>query len=175
MILRAISQKTSVNSRGVDEHTRLRGCLNDVNVLMLTVHNDDGAAISCPINFLEMDASGALWCFSGRPAFAQHCAAALTFTDAAYATHVSLTGLCEIDSERTHGDRFKSARSTSALSEHSHSPHRAVLRFLPETAEYSDASRKRLRKGYPATLSLPAARPVVHDLRRFNRSVRQVA
>ena len=174
-MLRAINQQVRVNSRSVDEHTRLRVCLNDVNVLMLIVHNDDGAAISCPINFLEMDASGALWCFSGRPAFAQHCAATLTFTDAAYATHVSLTGLCEIDPDRTHGDRLKSARPTSALFERSHLPHRAVLRFVPETAEYSDASRKRLRKGNPAISSLPAARPVIHDLRRFNQSVRQVA
>ena len=164
-----------VNSRSVDEHTRLRGCLNHVHVLMLIVHNDDGAAISCPINFLEMDASGALWCFCGRPAFAQHCVATLTFTDAAYATHVSLTGLCEIDPERTHGDRLKSARPTSALSEHSHSPHRAILRFVPETAEYSDALGTRLPTGNPVRLSFSAARPVVHDLRRFNRSARQVA
>lgn len=164
-----------MSSRSVAEHARLSTCLDDVNVLMLIYHNDDGAAISRPINFLEMDASGALWCFSGRPAFAQQCAVTLTFTDSAYATHVSLTGLCEIHPEHTHGDRLKSAHSISALFEHSHSPNRAVLRFVPETAEYSDASGARLPTGNPAILSFPAARPAVRDLRRFNRSVRQVA
>ena len=164
-----------MNSRSVSEHTRLSTCLDDVNVLMLMYHNDDGAAISRPINFLEMDAGGALWCFSGRPAFAQHCAATLTFTDSAYATHVSLTGLCEIHPEHTHGDRLKSTHSTSALFEHSHAPNQTVLRFVPETAEYSDALGTRLPTGNPAILSFPAARPVVHDLPRFNRPVRQVA
>lgn len=143
MLRRSYDQDLRMKKRNGGERTRLRACLDDVDVVMLTDFNDDGAAISRPITFLEMDASGALWCFSGRPVAAQHCVAKLTFTDSAHATHVSLTGSCEIDPDRSHGDRLKSARAMNTLFELPQSPIRAVLRFVPETAEYSDPPRMR--------------------------------
>lgn len=93
---RSINQDVRANTQSTGEYMRLRACLDDVNVVMLIEHNDDDAAISRPITFLEMDAGGALWCFSGRPTGAQPYVTKLTFTDSAHATHVSLTGICRV-------------------------------------------------------------------------------
>ncbi len=173
-MLRSVDQDLRTINRSAGIHTRLRACLDDVNVVMLMNHNDDGAAISRPITLLEMDPSGALWCFSGRPAIAQHCVAKLTFTDAAHATHVSLTGLCESDPDYSHCDRWKSARLTTAY-EQAYSSSRTLLRFVPETVEYCDASQRRLPTSPPATVFILDEMPVAYDLRRLGRSVREVA
>ena len=124
---------------------RLGELISDMPVAMLTSVGDDGSLVSCPMEALEMDREGALWFFIDlRSDFVERLRAVnLSFTDDARATYVSLSGRGEIDKHPIRIERLWTMFDRASFPEGPASRHLALLKVVPEKAEYWDAPNSR--------------------------------
>jgi general stress protein 26 len=124
---------------------RLGELIADMRMAMLTSAGDDGALVSCPMEALEMDGEGALWFFTDlRSDLAERLRAVnLSFADEARGTYVSLSGRGEIAKDSVRIDRLWKLRDRAAFPEGPRSRHLALLKVVPEKAEFWDAPNSR--------------------------------
>lgn len=124
---------------------RLGELIADMPVAMLTSVGDDGSLVSCPMEALEMDRDGALWFFTDlRLDFVERLRAVnLSFADDARATYVSLSGRGEIDKHPIRIERLWTMFDRAGFPEGPESRHLALLKVVPEKAEYWDAPNSR--------------------------------
>ncbi len=110
--------KTSIQASA--ELTHVSKLIDDIPIAMLTTVEADGALASRPMAALEMDAQGVFWFFTDlRSSKVEHLRVVnLSFTDAARAIYVSLSGRGEIDVDRGRIQRLWTAfaRSHAGLS-----------------------------------------------------------
>ncbi len=136
--------------------------IEDIPFAMLATIEADGALASRPMTALEMDASGALWFFTDlRSSKVEHLRVAnLSFTDAAHGTYVSLSGRGEIDTDR---ERIKSLWTAFAkpwFPDGPDSPNLALLKFIPDAADYWDAPNSKMVRAFGVLASIVAGKPV---------------
>ncbi len=124
---------------------RLGELIADMPVAMLTSTGDDGALVSCPMEALEMDGDGALWFFIDlRSDLGERMRAInLSFVDDARGTYVSLSGRGEIAKDAQRVERLWSMFDCASFSDGPDSRHLALLKVVPEKAEYWDAPNSR--------------------------------
>jgi len=120
---------------------RLGALIEAMPVAMLTSTGDDGALVSCPMEALEMDSDGALWFFTDlRSDLAERLRAVnLSFVDDSRATYVSLSGRGEIAKDPARVERLWSMFDRAAFPDGPASRHLALLKVVPDKAEYWDA------------------------------------
>jgi len=124
---------------------RLGELIADMPVAMLTSVGDDGALVSCPMEALEMDAEGALWFFTDlRSDLAERLRVVnLSFVDDPRATYVSISGRGEIAKDPVRIERLWTLLDRADFPDGPGSRHLALLKVVPEKAEYWDAPNSR--------------------------------
>lgn len=152
--------KTETQTRPDLAH--LARLIDGIPVAMLTTIEADGALASCPMWTLEMDASGALWFFTdlrsgkiGRLRMAN-----LSYGDASRGTWVSLSGHGEIVIERSHIQRLWSAMAKPWFPDGPDSPELALLKFVPDAAEYWDAPSSKMVRTFGLLAAVVTGKPV---------------
>jgi general stress protein 26 len=137
-------------------------------VAMLTHLENDGAMVSRPMSPLEMDGSGAFWFLTARRTVESQDLSVLnlSFTDAAHAVYVSLSGRGEVSLDTAQIKRLWSPFARPWFPDGPESENVALLKFIPETAEYWDAPHSKMVRLFAMAASIAARRPIglgVHD------------
>lgn len=142
--------------------SHLAKLIEDIPIAMLATVEADGSLASRPMAALEMDASGALWFFTDlRSSKVEHLRVAnLGFTDGAKGTYVSLSGRGEIDTDRARMARLWTPLAKPWFPDGPESPNLALLRFVPDLADYWDAPNSRMVRAFSVIASMVAGKPV---------------
>lgn len=133
----------------------------DIPVAMLTNIQADGDLASRPMVPLEMDADGALWFFTDlRSAAVEHLRVVnVGFSDIAAGTYLSLSGRGEIDVDPGRIRRLWTDRARPWFPDGTESGTLALLKFVPDTADYWDAPKGRMQRAFGAMAAALAGRP----------------
>jgi general stress protein 26 len=144
------------------ELTHIAGLIEDIPFAMLATVEADGALASRPMAALQMDASGALWFFTDlRSSKVERLGAVnLSFTDASTGTYVSLSGRGEIDTDRSHIERLWTAFAKPWFPDGPGSPNLALLKFVPDAADYWDAPNSKMVRAFGVIASMVAGKPI---------------
>jgi len=136
--------------------------IGGIPIAMLATVEADGALASRPMAALEMDTSGALWFFTDvRSAKVEHLRHAnLSFTDMGHGTYVSLSGRGEISTDRASIERLWTAFAKPWFPDGPGSPNLALLKFVPDTADYWDAPNSKMVRAFGAIASMVAGKPI---------------
>lgn len=150
-----------IESQHSAERAQLARLIEPMAVAMMTHVDDDGALLSEPMAPLEMDSDGALWFFTDlRSARVEHLRAVnLSFTDPERATYVSLSGRGEVHAERAHIQRLWTPPARAWFPDGPASTNLALLKFVPESAEYWDTPESRMVRLFAMAASALFARP----------------
>ena len=136
--------------------------IENMSVAMLTSLDANGALVSRPMAPLEMDANGALWFFTDRHStkVEQLRVVNLSFMDPARATYVSLSGRGAIETDRACIERLWTPFARPWFPDGPASSNLALLKFVPEAAEYWDAPSSRMVRMFALAASVVAGKPV---------------
>jgi general stress protein 26 len=136
--------------------------IDGLSIAMLTTVEADGALASRPMAVLEMDASGALWFFTSlKSSKVDHLGAVnLSFTDVSNGTYVSLSGRGEIDSDPGRIARLWTAFAKPWFPDGPDSPDLALLKFIPDAADYWDAPNSTMVRAFGVMASIVAGKPI---------------
>jgi general stress protein 26 len=149
--------------------SRVCGLIENIPAAMLTNVTEDGTLVSRPMSPIEIDSSGALWFFIDlRHAKLEHLGAAnLGFADPEHATFVSLSGRGQIHVDRARIAHLWTARMRPWFPDGPDSEHLALLKFVPDSAEYWDAPHSRMMRMFALAASVIAGKPIAmgeHDV-----------
>ena len=113
---------------------------------MLSTLDSNGAVISRPMLPLWLDSDFALWFFTNLRSekVKQRDAINLSFIDSTRATYVSLSGYGEIHTERAFINRLWTPFAKPWFPDGPESNHLALLKFVPEVADYWDSSHSKM-------------------------------
>lgn len=144
------------------ERTHLCQLIQHMTVTMLTTVDDIGKLISRPMSPLLLDSSGALWFFTDLRSskVKQIDAINLNFIDSTRATYVSLSGSGEIITERSYLDRLWTPFAKPWFPEGPDSNNLALLKFVPDVAEYWDSSHCKMVRMLALAASAVAGKPI---------------
>jgi len=144
------------------ELARLGELIADMPVAMLTSASDDDTLVSCPMEALEMDGEGALWFFTDlRSDLAERVRVVnLSFVDDAHGTYVSLSGRGEIAKDAARIERLWSMFDRASFPDGRGSRHLALLKVIPEKAEYWDAPNSRTVRVLALAASVVSGTPI---------------
>lgn len=136
--------------------------IDDIPIAMLATVEADGTLASRPMTALEMDANGALWFFTDlRSSKVEHLRVAnLSFSDRPHGTYVSLSGRGEIDTDRARIERLWTSFALPWFPDGPDSPNLALLKFIPDTADYWDAPNSRMVRTLGVIAAIVAKRPL---------------
>lgn len=136
--------------------------IEGIPVAMLTTVESDGALVSRPMATLEMDGQGALWFFTDlRSSKIEHLRVVnLSFTDTAHGNYVSLSGRGEIDTDSGRIHRLWTTFAKPWFPEGPDSPNLAMLKFVPDTADYWDGPSSKMIRAFGMIASVVAGKPV---------------
>lgn len=155
------------------ERVHLAELIAPMSVAMLTTVDASGALQSRPMAPLALDGQGALWFFTDlRSAKADQLQRAnLCFVDPANASYVSLSGRGELSTDRAHIETLWTAFARPWFPDGPESTNLALLKFVPDTAEYWDAPHNRMVRMLAVAASVVAGAPIalgehatLHDL-----------
>lgn len=126
--------------------TRVYQLIQNMSIIMLTTMDAHGMLISRPMMPLMLDRDGALWFFIDlRSAKAKQLDAInFNFLNPANATYVSLSGNGEIITERSFINRLWTPLVTPWFPDGPESSQLALLKFMPDVAEYWDSSQRKM-------------------------------
>jgi general stress protein 26 len=144
------------------ELTHLAKLIEDIPIAMLTTLDTDGALASRPMSALEMDAQGALWFFTDvNSAKVDRLGAVnLSFVDGGKSAFVSLAGRGELNTDRIRIRGLWNAFAKPWFPEGPESPNLALLKFIPDTADYWDGPSSKMVRAFGLVASLIAGKPV---------------
>ena len=136
--------------------------IGDIPISMLSNVQADGALVSRPMAPLEMDADGALWFFTDlRSEKVEHLRVVnLSFADTARGTYVSLSGRGEIDTDRGRIQRLWTPLSQPWFPQGPESTDLALLKFVPDAADYWHGPESRMVRAFGVLASVVAGRPI---------------
>lgn len=144
------------------ELTHVAKLIEDMPIAMLTTLQADGALASRPMSALEMDAQGALWFFTDvHSSKVDHLRAVnLSFVDRDQGAYVSLSGHGEIDTDRGHIQSLWSVLAKPWFPDGPDSSNLALLKFVPDSADYWDGPSSKMVRAFGLVASLIAGKPV---------------
>lgn len=136
--------------------------VDGIKVVMMTTLDPQGALVSRPMSPIEMDAKGAIWFFSDlRSEKVEHLRVVnVAFSDEGNATYVSISGRGEIHAERAHIEKLWTPFARPWFPDGPESPNLALLKFVPETAEYWDAPNSKMVRTLAMAASIAASKPI---------------
>jgi general stress protein 26 len=136
----------NIEPQGSDELIQLGRLIEHTPVAMLTTIDGDGALVSRPMTPLRMDENGALWLFTdARSAkINQLRAVNLSFADTQQGTYVSISGRGEMYADHGHVEHLWTQFATSWFPDGPDSEHLALLKIVPDAADYWDAPQSRM-------------------------------
>ena len=141
---------------------RVCSLIGDMSVAMLTTKETDDALVSRPMAPLEMDADGALWFFTdSRSTKVDRLREVnLSFCDPNRSTYVSIAGRAEVHTERGRIEALWTAFARPWFPDGPESPNLALLKVVPESAEYWDAPNSRMVRMFALAASVVAGKPI---------------
>ena len=144
------------------ELTHVAQLIENIPIAMLTTSDDDGALASRPMTALEMDAQGALWFFTDvRSSKVDHLRAVnLSFTDKDQGAYVSLSGHGEINTDRARIQSLWTVFAKPWFPEGPDSSNLALLKFVPNKADYWDGPSSKMVRAFGLIASIIAGKPV---------------
>lgn len=144
------------------EFARLRELIQDLPVAMMTHVDSDGSLVSRPMSPLEFDRNGALWFYIDlRHAKVEHMGVAnLSFADSARATYVSMSGRGQIQVDRARIAQLWTPLARPWFPDGPDSEHLALLKFIPDAAEYWDAPKSSMVRMVALAASVIAGKPI---------------
>lgn len=133
-----------------------------IDIVMMTTLSADDALVSRPMSPIEMDASGAMWFFTDlRSEKIEHLRVVnVAFSDEDNATYVSISGRGEIHAEEAHIKKLWTPFARPWFPDGPESTNIALLKFVPETAEYWDAPSSRMVRMFAMAASIVASKPI---------------
>ena len=142
--------------------TQLSKLIEEIPVAMLTNLDDGGTLVSRPMSPLEMDVNGALWFFTDVHSSKVHQLRNinLSFAAPARASYVSLSGHGELEADPAHIKQLWSPFVKPWFPDGPNSPDLALLKFVPDTAEYWDAPHSKMVRMAAMAASVVAGKPV---------------
>ena len=145
-----------------DALTHVAKLIEDMPIAMLTTTDADGALASRPMSTLEMDAQGALWFFTDlHSSKVDHLRAVnLSFVDRDRSAYVSLSGHGEIDTDRGRIQSLWSVMAKPWFPDGPESSNLALLKFVPDSADYWDGPSSKMVRAFGLVASLIAGKPV---------------
>ena len=144
------------------ELTHVAKLIEGMPIAMLTTLEADGTLASRPMSALEMDAQGALWFFTDLHSSKLHHLQAvnLSFVNRDQGAYVSLSGHGEINTDRGRIKSLWSALAKPWFPEGPESSNLALLKFVPESADYWDGPSSKMVRAFGLVASLIAGKPV---------------
>ena len=142
--------------------TQLAKLIEEIPVAMFTNLDGEGTLVSRPMSPLEMDVNGALWFFTDVHSSKTEKLhkVNLSFADTARASYVSLSGHGELDTDQAHIRQLWSPFAKPWFPDGPDSPDLALLKFVPDTAEYWDAPHSKMVRMAAMAASVVAGKPV---------------
>lgn len=142
--------------------THVASLIKAIPVAMLTTLSSDGTLDSRPMAPLSMDGAGALWFFTDlRAAKLQHLQALnLAFSDPDRGTYVLLSGQGEVSTDRIRIQQLWTAAAKPWFPEGPTSANLALLKIMPDAADYWDAPHSTMVRAVGMLASVVAGRPV---------------
>ena len=133
-----------------------------INIVMMTTLDADGALSSRPMSPVQMDEKGAIWFFTDlRSEKIEHLRVVnVAFSDEGNATYVSISGRGEIHAERAHIEKLWTPFLRPWFPDGPDSTNLALLKFVPETAEYWDAPNSKMVRMFAMAASIVASKPI---------------
>ena len=142
--------------------TLISQLIEDIPVAMFTNQDSEGRLVSRPMSPLEMDVNGAIWFFtdvnSGK--VDQLDQVNLSFSDVARSSYVSLSGNMQLEKDRAHIAQLWTALMKPWFPEGPNSDNLAMLKFVPDAAEYWDAPHSKMVRMAAMAASVVAGKPV---------------
>lgn len=144
------------------ELTQLCKLIENIPVGMLTSLDTSGALVSRPMSTLEMDVNGAFWFFTDVRSSKVDALRVLnlSFADSAHASYISLSGHGELNTDRIHIEQLWTPFAKPWFPEGPESPTLALLKFVPDTAEYWDAPHSKMVRMAAMAASVVAGKPL---------------
>jgi len=154
-----------IASQNSPELIQLGKLIENISVAMLTSLDNEGKLLSRPMSPLEMDRQGALWFFTALAADkADHLHTLnLSFTDPQHGIYVSLSGHGELQTDIEHIRRLWSPLARPWFPDGPDAGNLALLKFVPDSAEYWDAPHGKMLRMFAMVASIAASRPVDMD------------
>ena len=142
--------------------TQLGKLIEHIPVAMLTIQDSEGRLVSRPMSPLEMDVNGTLWFFTdvNSSKVEQLRKVNLSFADPARASYVSLAGHGQLEIDPAHIQQLWSPFMKPWFPEGPDSANLALLKFVPESAEYWDAPHSKMVRMAAMAASVVAGKPV---------------
>jgi general stress protein 26 len=149
-------------TQNTPELIQLAKLLADQSVAMLTTPESDGTLISRPMAALEMDAQGAIWFFTDlfSSKVDQLAKVNLSFADPANSCYVSMAGRSEVVVDHARNERLWTAFARPWFPDGPDSANLALLKFVPDSAEYWDAKHSKMIRMFAVAASIVAAKPI---------------
>ena len=150
--------------------------IQNLSIAMLTAENDEGGLVTRPMSPLEMDGDGGLWFFTDRRAeMVEHLEnLKLSFHDEANTTFISLTGRGELSLDSARIEKLWTPSVRPQFPEGRLSRNLALLKFVPQSAEYGRAPNNRTLRFFTSPKSAVSANLQTTDDTQFTRQVSRV-
>lgn len=157
-----------ISEQSTEELTQLAELIEGISVAMLTLPDADGALKGRPMAPLEMDADGNIWFLTDQRSLSLDAnpAVNLGFVDTGDSTYVSISGYCELQFDRAHIERLWTEFARPWFPDGADSSYIALLKFVPQSAEYWDSPHSRVVRMFAMAASIVTGKPVglgVHD------------
>ena len=142
--------------------TQLGKLIEEIPVAMLCNMDAEGTLVSRPMSPLEMDVNGALWFFTdvNSSKVERLRKDNLSFADPARASYVSLAGHGELETDQAHIKQRWTPFMKPWFPDGPDSANLALLKFVPESAEYWDAPHSKMVRLAAMAASVVAGKPV---------------
>ncbi len=151
-----------IESQNSNELVQLSKLIEGISVVMMTTVDDDDALVSRPMSPIEMDSHGAIWFFTDlRSEKIEHLRVVnLAFTDTEKSVYVSISGRGEVHAEQARIDELWTAFARPWFPDGKDSMNIALLKFVPNTAEYWDAPHSKMVRMLAMAASMVASTPI---------------
>ncbi len=152
----------NIETQNTAELTQLGQLIQDMTVCMLTTLDDENHLVAKPMSPQEMCGQGAIWFLTDpNTTKVQHLHSMnLAFSHEAKGTYVSISGHGEIVTDRARIDQLWSVFARPWFPEGVDSSNLALLKFVPQLAEYWDAPHSKMVRMFAMAVSIAAAKPI---------------
>jgi general stress protein 26 len=160
-------QSMKISEQSTDDLTQLAELIENISVAMLTLQGEGGLT-SRPMAPLEMDTEGNIWFLADQRSIAAESIRTvnLSFVDTDTSTYVSISGRCELLFDRAQITRLWTEFARPWFPEGADSSYIALLKFVPEAAEYWDSPHNKMVRMFAMAASIVTGKPMglgVHD------------
>ena len=144
------------------ERKHLANLIDGISVAMLTTFDSHGALTSCPMSPLELCEQGAIWFLTNaNSSKAQYLRVVnLSFSDESNGVYVSLSGYGEIVNDKAHVECLWTPFARPWFPDGAESNDLALLKFMPESAEYWDAQHSKMVHMFAMAASMIVKKPI---------------